>query len=130
MNTGRSSKDWFLVQNLDEVESPALLIYPERVDENIRRMVALAGNPAKLRPHVKTHKLPQITARQLAAGITRFKAATIAEAEMLGRAGAPDVLLAYQPVGPNARRFLELVRGFPQTAFACLVDDIQTAGNL
>jgi len=82
MNTGRSSKDWFLVQNLDEVESPALLVYPERVDENIRRMVALAGNPAKLRPHVKTHKLPQITARQLAAGITRFKAATIAEAEM------------------------------------------------
>ena len=130
MNNGRSSKDWFLVQNLDEVESPALLVYPERVDENIRRMVALAGNPAKLRPHVKTHKLPQITARQLAAGITRFKAATIAEAEMLGHAGAPDVLLAYQPVGPNARRFLELVRAFPQTAFACLVDDIQTAGNL
>ncbi|MEO7313149.1 MAG: hypothetical protein ABIX01_22380 [Chitinophagaceae bacterium] len=42
-------------------------------------------------------------------GITKFKCATIAEAEMLGMIAAPDVLLAYQPVGPNLARFVALI---------------------
>lgn len=130
VSNATSSPDWFAVENLDEVESPALLIYPARVEENIRRMVAIAGDAARLRPHVKTHKLAQITARNIAAGITKFKAATIAEAEMLGRENAADVLLAYQPVGPNARRFMQLTRAFPKTSFACLVDDIGAAHTL
>ena len=129
-NMSLSRKDWFLIENVEEVESPALLIYPERVNENIRRMVALAGQPARLRPHAKTHKLAQVAARQIAVGIKKFKAATIAEVEMLARAGAANVLLAYQPVGPNARRFLELIAAFPQTTFACLLDDFQAAQKL
>ena len=126
----RRHQNWFEVENSDEVESPALLVYPDRVDENIRRMVRMAGDVARLRPHVKTHKLRPITARQIAAGITRFKAATIAEAEMAADAGAADVLLAYQPVGPNVRRLLELIAAFPDTVFACLVDDRLAARNI
>jgi D-serine deaminase-like pyridoxal phosphate-dependent protein len=123
-------RQWFEIENVEEVESPALLIYPERVDENIRRMVKIAGAPEKLRPHAKTHKLAEVAARQIAVGIKKFKASTIAEAEMLGRAGAAEVLLAYQPVGPNARRFLELTKTFPQTAFSCLIDDLGAAMEL
>src|SRR6266480_1619336 len=109
---------WHLVENVDEVPSPALLIYPERVAENVRRMLAtLKGDVGRLRPHIKTHKLPELIALQLQQGITRFKCATIAEAEMLARAGAPDVLLGYQPVGPNVGRLAELIRKFPKTAF-------------
>jgi D-threonine aldolase len=119
--------NWFDVENLDEIESPALLIYPERVEENIRRMVATAGHPERLRPHVKTHKLAPIVSLQIRAGISKFKAATIAEAEMLARAGAADILLAYQPVGPTARRLLQLVEAFPQSLFACLLDDLGAA---
>src|SRR4051794_14194906 len=115
------SKPWYVVENVEEIESPSLVVYPDRVQENIQRMVALAGNPSKLRPHAKTHKLAQVAARQLAAGINKFKAATIAEAEMLGRVGAAEVLLAYQPVGPNATRILELAHSFPRTTFACLL---------
>jgi D-serine deaminase-like pyridoxal phosphate-dependent protein len=130
MTAEGAAHDWFRIRNEDEVESPALLIYPNRVDENIRRMVAIAGGPARLRPHVKTHKLREIATRKMAAGIRKFKAATIAEAEMLGHAGAADVLLAYQPVGPNARRFLELQEAFPGTAFSCLLDDVDAARDL
>ncbi len=54
----------------------------------------------------KTHKLPQIVRMKLAKGITKFKVATIAEAEMVAAAGAADVLLAYQPVGPQIGRLL------------------------
>lgn len=130
MNDASSNRNWFEVENLDEIESPALLIYPDRVCENIRRMVAIAGDPARLRPHVKTHKLAQVTAMQINAGINKFKAATIAEAEMCGRAGAAEVLLAYQPVGPNVRRLAKLVRAFPKTIFACLVEDIGAAKRI
>jgi len=113
---------WYQVANVDEVASPTLLIFPERVEENLRRMIAAAGGPQRLRPHVKTHKLPQILAMQIARGITRFKAATIAEAEMCGMGGAAEVLLAYPMVGPNPRRLMELLRRYPGTRFQTVVD--------
>lgn len=130
MNDSLANGNWFVVENVDEIESPALLIYPDRVEENIRRMVRIAGDPDRLRPHAKTHKLGPIAALQIAAGIRKFKVATIAEAETMARAGAAEVLLAYQPVGPNVRRFLELIRAFPQTKFACLLDDFDAARDL
>ena len=115
--------DWYKVTNVDDVASPALLIYPERVDENIRRMVRIAGDVDRLRPHMKTNKLPEVIRMQMAQGIMKYKCATIAEAEVAAACSVPDVLLAYQPVGPNVKRLVELVRKFPATRFSALVDD-------
>src|SRR5437879_13302500 len=67
-------RQWFEIENIDEVESPALLVYPDRVKENIRRMVAIAGTPEKLRPHAKTHKLSEVASLQIGVGIKKFKA--------------------------------------------------------
>src|SRR5688572_24487733 len=91
----------YTLENAGEIDSPALLVYEERLNENLRRMVAAAGDPERLCPHVKTHKLPEVIARQLELGVRKFKAATIAEAEMCAAAGAPQVLLAHAPVGPR-----------------------------
>lgn len=55
-------------------------------------------------------------------GIDKFKCATIAEAELLGMCGAPDVLLAMQPVGANILRLIELTKAFPATLFSTIVD--------
>ncbi len=63
----------------------------------------------------------------LGAGIRKFKCATIAEAEMLGMCQAPDVLLAYQPVGPKVGRFIALIKAYPLTDFSCLLDGESTA---
>lgn len=114
---------WFRLSDVDEVPSPALLVYRERLEENLRRIVAVAGSPERLRPHVKTHKVPQVVRMQLEQGVTRFKCATIAEAEMMAQAGAPDVLLAYQPVGPNVRRLVALAETYPQVRFSALADE-------
>lgn len=122
--------DWMRIEDEANVLSPSLLIYPDRVEENLRRMIALVGGPARLRPHIKTHKLPQIVARQVALGVTRCKAATIAEAEMAARAGATDIVVAAQLVGPNVARLLALMRAFPGTAFSTLVDDPGAAAAL
>jgi D-serine deaminase-like pyridoxal phosphate-dependent protein len=121
MTTNAST--WFAVENFAEVPSPSLLVYPDRVEENVRRMIAATGDVGRLRPHMKTHKMPAVIRLQLAQGITKFKCATLAEAEMTASCGAPDVLLGYQPVGPNAVRMLQLVRQFPDTRFSAIADD-------
>lgn len=121
---------WYTVNNLNEIDSPAFLVYYERVQQNITAALEMAGEAAKLRPHVKTHKSPDVTKLMLHAGITKFKASTIAEAEMLAQCKAPDVLLAYQPAGPKIGRFLTLVKSFPATRFSCLIDSVDAATAL
>jgi D-threonine aldolase len=116
-------QQWFHISNADDVPSPALLLYNERVDENIATMIRIAGGVDRLRPHMKTHKLPELIHKQIARGILKFKCATIAEAEMAASCGARDVLLAYQPVGPNVQRLCGLIKQFPQTRFSTVVDD-------
>ena len=117
------SKPWFELSNVAEIDSPALLIYTDRVEENIRRMITIAGSAQQLCPHVKTHKLAELVRMQMALGITKFKCATIAEAEMVADCGAPDVVLAYQPVGPKVQRFIQLIKKFPSTNFTTIADD-------
>src|SRR5437867_4055897 len=89
--------------------TPALLFYKDLIRRNIARAIEIAGSPARLRPHAKTHKTREIARLQLEAGITKQKCATPAEAEMLAGAGVPDVLLAYPPVGPNCERMANMI---------------------
>src|SRR5215831_18900308 len=120
------SDSWHKVTNAREIASPALLVYPDRIEENIRRMLAIAGAAELLRPHVKTHKLAELVRMQITHGITKYKCATITEAEMTAGCGARDVLLAYQPVGPNVDRFVRLIKAFPNTKFSTIADDAET----
>ena len=115
--------DWYTITNAAAIPSPALLVYPDRIQANLQRMIAMAGDAERLRPHVKTHKLPQIIQMKLAAGIHKFKASTIAEVEMTLSAGGRDILLAYQPVGPSVRRLATLMRRFRDATLTSLVDD-------
>ena len=115
--------DWFRLQDEAAIPSPALLLFRDRIEHNLRLMIEIAGGPARLRPHVKTHKLGQLVARQIELGITKFKTSTIAETEMCAAAGAPDVLLAFPQAGPNIARLCELARRFPKTAFSVVADD-------
>lgn len=120
--------EWYTIDNIDQIDTPALAVYPGRIRQNIERMLEMVdGDPERLRPHVKTHKMAEVVQLQLDRGIRKFKCATIAEAEMLGSTGAPDVLLAYQPVGPKVHRLLELTKLFPATNFSALVDNRDSA---
>jgi D-serine deaminase-like pyridoxal phosphate-dependent protein len=125
--TAEDSHLWYTIDNSDGIDTPALVIYPERVRENIRTAITMVRDVSLLRPHAKTHKSPEATRLLLDEGIRKFKCATIAEAEMLAELGAPDVLIAYQPVGPKIERVLRLVERYPLTVFSCLVDDLSAA---
>ena len=120
--TNQAAEGWYEIANVSETPSPALAFYPERIEENIRRMIRIAGDPGRLRPHVKTHKTAEVVTLQLQHGISRFKCSTIAEAEMAAACGAADVLLAMQPVGPAVARFFALKRKYPATSLSAIVD--------
>jgi D-serine deaminase-like pyridoxal phosphate-dependent protein len=125
-----TKSDWYTITDVDALDTPALVIYPDRVRQNIDRLLAYVDDVDRLRPHVKTHKSPDASRLLLDAGIRKFKCATIAEAEMLAEAGAPDVLLAYQPVGAKQQRLVNLIQAYPNTRFACLIDNRDTTEQL
>ena len=116
---------WNVVDNVGEVNSPALLVYPDRIEHNIRKMVEISGGVDLLRPHVKTHKMKEVIKLQMKHGIYKFKCATISEAEMVARCGAKDILLAIQPVGPNLGRFFRLKQLFPDSKISCIADSAE-----
>ncbi len=97
----------------DEVlDTPCLIVDEEIMRRNIAEMAAFARSVAVvLRPHIKTHKTPQIARLQLAAGAVGATCAKIGEAEvMVEQGGVEDVLLAYPTVGePKIRRLLALM---------------------
>jgi D-threonine aldolase len=126
----QSISHWYLIKNIEEVDSPALIIYPDRVKENIHVLLSMIDDVKRLRPHVKTHKTKEATRLMMAAGIHKFKCATIAETEMLALEKAPDVLLAYQPIEAKLKRFITLIKKYSGTAFSCLVDNINTAESI
>ncbi len=116
--------NWYDIEHPEKIASPAILLFRERVAHNISAAIGMVGgNPGRLRPHVKTCKAVEPVQMMMQAGIRQFKCATIAEAEMLAANGAPDILLAYQPVGPTLDRLLALVKTFPSSLFSCLADN-------
>ncbi len=118
---------WYTIDNIDELDSPALVVFPDRVKKNIATAIAMIGDVHRLRPHIKTNKSMEATSLMIAAGVSKFKCATIAEAEMLGRCKALDVVLAYQPTGPKINRFVAVIKKFTGTRYACLADNIEAA---
>jgi len=118
---------WYQFDNVSEVDSPALVVYPDRIAENIRRMIAIAGGTERLRPHIKTHKMSAIMRIQVEAGINKCKCSTLAEAAMAAAAGGTDILLAHQPVGPKLGKLAALAQRFPNVRFSTIVDDPRIA---
>ncbi|GIT28981.1 MAG: threonine aldolase [Planctomycetaceae bacterium] len=64
-----------------------MLVFRDRLLANIDAMIAIAGDPSRLRPHCKTHKTREVVKLQIERGILKHKCATFAEAEMLAEAG-------------------------------------------
>jgi len=121
---------WYQVNNSEELISPSLLVYPERIKKNIQLMIEIAGGVHLLRPHIKTHKMAEIIKLQMDQGINKFKCATIAEAELLADCKAEDILLAMQPVANNVKRFFKLIDKYPNSNFSTIVDNPNTVSEI
>jgi D-serine deaminase-like pyridoxal phosphate-dependent protein len=115
--------NWYSVTDQSTIMTPALLVYPERIDQNIEAMIQIARDAKRLFPHVKTYKMQAIVKKQMAQGIQQFKCATLGELEMLIQCGAAHILLAIQPTQEKALRFLAAQQAHPEIIFSTLIDN-------
>src|SRR2546422_4909651 len=117
------SLDAYQIRGLDDVLTPALAVYANVVDANVRAILhVLGGDPNRWRPHVKTAKLGFIMQGLVEAGVVNFKCATTLELLTACGAGARDVLVAYPMQGANAARVKEIARQFPSARVSALVE--------
>jgi D-serine deaminase-like pyridoxal phosphate-dependent protein len=112
----------------DRIVTPALLVYPELVDANIRATLRLAGgDPNRWRPHIKTAKIASVIRQMIGHGVRNFKCSTTLELLTACEAGADDVLLAFPVTGANARRTIAIAGKFPKTRVSVLVESREQA---
>jgi D-serine deaminase-like pyridoxal phosphate-dependent protein len=114
----------------DEVDTPAVVIDHDVLDRNITRMSGVAASRGiALRPHVKTHKIPQIARLQIASGATGLTVATISEAEVFIHDDFDDVFVAY-PLWLGPRHADRLRRLTARARVAIGVDSSEAATNI
>lgn len=122
---------WYEIETINEIDSPSLVLYEDRLNYNLNTMLAMVhGEASRLMPHIKTNKMPEVIKRMIALGITNFKASTIAEADMAASAGAKAVLIAHQLVGPKTDRLMSLMGHYPNTEFSTIIDNAGTLKRL
>ena len=86
--------------HISELETPAVIVDLDVMDANLSRMADYCRkHELLLRPHTKTHKIPELAKRQIASGATGITVAKIGEAEVMLEAGITDILIAYPIVG-------------------------------
>ena len=113
------------IKDTQEIISPALIYYEDIIRANVMKAIEMAGGAHRLCPHVKSHKMSAVVRMQLEMGITRFKCATIAEAQMLADSGARKIVLSYPLVGPNIARFAALAEKYRDCYFWAIGDDLE-----
>jgi D-serine deaminase-like pyridoxal phosphate-dependent protein len=87
---------------LTDLDTPAVLIDLDKLEQNIRRMAEFArAHGVQLRPHIKTHKIPEIAHLQLRAGAVGITCQKLGEAEIMAANGINDVLMTYEIVGEH-----------------------------
>lgn len=98
------------VMQIQDLETPAVTVDLDVVERNLRRMAEYCRRQGlALRPHTKTHKIPELARRQIESGAIGITVAKLGEAEVMIDAGLDDVLIAYPIVGQRkARRLAEL----------------------
>jgi len=95
---------------LNAIETPSVVIDVEKVKKNISKMASLVlSKNCTLRPHVKTHKIPELAKLQIENGSSCITCAKVSEAEIMAEAGISDIFIAYPVVGEfRVERALEL----------------------
>jgi D-serine deaminase-like pyridoxal phosphate-dependent protein len=116
--------DQYRLSHLDDVLTPALLLYPDLIASNIDcTLRLLGGNGDRWRVHIKTAKLAYTLHMYIERGVRNFKCATTLELLTACRGGAQDVLLAYPVMGANARRAREIAAQFPRVRLSVLSEN-------
>jgi D-serine deaminase-like pyridoxal phosphate-dependent protein len=114
---------------ISDLDTPAVIVDLDVMERNLARMGAYCReHQLLLRPHTKTHKIPELAKRQIASGATGITVAKISEAEVMLDAGITDILIAYPIVGPT--KTARLARLAEQASVTVSLDSEEVARGL
>jgi len=87
-------------EQIQQLETPCLVIDVDLAEKNIKRMQEAADKAGcRLRPHIKTHKMPLFAEMQMKAGASGITCAKVSEAEVMADGGMEDIFIAYPMIG-------------------------------
>ena len=114
---------------LEELDTPAAWVDLDVMERNLARMGSYCKKHGlALRPHIKTHKVPELAYRQIDSGAVGIASAKVTEAEVMASAGVDNILIAYPVWGKHKwRRLAELVR---HATVAIATDSVEHAHAL
>jgi len=111
--------------NIDDIDTPAVLIDLDIVDRNLRAAQDYAdAHGLALRPHVKTHKLPRFALAQMALGAVGITAQKLGEAEAMADGGITDIFLPYNILG--SRKLARLKALHDRLTLSVTMDSLTT----
>ena len=88
--------------HIDQLETPAVVIDLDKLEANIARLQAyLDKHRIANRPHIKTHKIPEIAHMQIRAGSVGITCQKLGEVEVMIQGGVRDIFLPYNILGPQ-----------------------------
>jgi D-serine deaminase-like pyridoxal phosphate-dependent protein len=97
---------------VSELETPVLTADLDAIERNVARMQAYCDeHGVALRPHVKTHKLPELARLQVEAGAVGITCQKLGEAEVMADAGIDDILVSFPLVGEAKAERLAALAG-------------------
>ncbi len=86
--------------DISDLDTPAVLIDLDRVEANLKRAQDYADSHGlKLRPHIKTHKLPRFARLAMELGAIGITVQKLGEAEVFADAGITEIFLPYNIIG-------------------------------
>jgi len=114
---------------IHELDTPAVLIEQRILESNIYNMQSFAdAHHVKLRPHTKTHKMPDIARLQLDMGAVGIAVAKLSEAEVMVRSGITDIQIANEIIGPL--KIAKLADLSQKARITCAVDSYEGAAAI
>ena len=114
---------------VSDIDTPAILIDLDIMERNLKRVADYArAHELRLRPHTKTHKIPELGRRQIELGAAGLTVAKVGEAEVMLASGTPDLLVAYPVIGHRKLdRLMEVAR---HTRITVSLDNLTSARQL
>lgn len=98
--------------DINQLETPVAIVDLDRLEANITKLQHYLDEHGIInRPHIKTHKIPEIAHMQVNAGAVGITCQKIGEAEVMAQAGIQDIFLPYNIIGEaKLERLMRLAR--------------------
>ena len=117
------------MSDISELDTPAVLIDINRVEANLKRVQDYGDSHGlKIRPHIKTHKLPRFAKRAIELGAVGITVQKLGEAEVMADAGITEIFLPYNILGAAKLERLRALAG--RVHMTVTADSAETVAGL